>query len=256
MYFYDLESTFLRKGFKRTDQRLLEVGIVQGRKTYSSLVDPVKGYPIISRLEELGQHPERTIRFWTKLLAGKGLLNTAVRRKPFEEQAKYIDKIRKNFLSPEEAVKGMLAFGTGTWVAHNGKSFDQKIMQGYFDRLGLKPDITFKDSLPEIRKMKLQSHSLGYVYRHLFGGTFRQHHAEDDAVALQRICKHLKLFQSTPLTSLKGVGPKSDRVFKGAGIASVEELKAWIQDHKRTDWKFKVHHSCALANRMFQRFKM
>jgi hypothetical protein len=88
MYFYDLESTFLRKGFKRTDQRLLEVGIVQGRKTYSRLVDPVKGYPIISRLEELGQHPERTIRFCTKLFAGKGLLNTAVRRKPFEEQAK------------------------------------------------------------------------------------------------------------------------------------------------------------------------
>ena len=87
MYFYDLESTFLRKGFKRTDQRLLEVDIVRGRKTYSRLVDPVKGYPIISRLEELGQHPERTIRFWTKLLAGKGLLNTAVRRKPYQEQA-------------------------------------------------------------------------------------------------------------------------------------------------------------------------
>ena len=116
MYFYDLESTFLRKGFKRTDQRLLEVGIVRGRKTYSRLVDPVKGYPIISRLHELGQHPERTIRFWTKLLAGKGLLNTAVRRKPYEEQAKYIDKIRKDFLSPEQAVKGMIAFGTGTYL--------------------------------------------------------------------------------------------------------------------------------------------
>lgn len=256
MYFYDLESTFLRKGFKRTDQQLLEVGIVRGRKTYSRLVDPVKGYPIISRLEELGQHPERTIRFWTKLLAGKGLLNTAVKRKPYHEQAECIDKIRKDFLTPEQAVKGMIAFGTGTWVAHNGKAFDQKIMQAHFDKYKLQPDITFKDSLPEIRKMKLKSHSLGYVYRHIFGGTFRQHHAADDARALQRICKHLKLFQSTPLTTIKGVGPKSEKVFKGAGIHSVEDLKAWIIDHKRTDWKFKVHHSCALANRMFQKFKL
>ena len=155
MYFYDLETTFLRKGFKRTDQQLLEVGIVRGRKTYSRLVDPVKGYPIIPRLQELGQDPERTIRFWTKLLAGKGLLNTAVRRKPFEEQARSIDKIRKDFLSPEQAIKGMLAFGTGTWV-HNGKAFDQKIVQAHLDRFKLQPDITFKDSLPEIRKMKLQ----------------------------------------------------------------------------------------------------
>lgn len=256
MYFYDLESTFLRKGFKREDQQLLEVGIVKGRKTYSQLVDPVKGYPIISRLHELGQHPERSIRFWTKLLAGKGLLNTAVRRKSIEEQAEYIDKIRKDFLSPDEAVKGMLAFGTGVWVAHNGKAFDEKIMQAHFDKYTLKPNITFKDSLPEIRKMKLKSHSLGYVYKHLFGGTFRQHHAADDARALQRICKHLKLFKSTPLQTIKGIGPKTEKVFIGAGITSVEDLKLWIADHKRTDWKFKIHHSNALANRMFQKFKL
>ena len=87
MFFYDLETTFLSKGRKRKDQQILEVGIVQGRKTYSALVDPVKGYPIISRLEELGQNPERSIRFWTKLLAEKGLLNTADKRKSLEEQA-------------------------------------------------------------------------------------------------------------------------------------------------------------------------
>lgn len=259
MFFYDLETTFLRKGFKREDQQLFEVGIVKGRKTYSQLTDPVKGYPIISRLQELGQHPERSIRFWTKLLAGKGILNTAVKRKSIEEQAKHIDKVRKDFLSPEAAVKGMLAFGTGIWVAHNGKSFDQKIMQAHFVRYRLTPAIDFKDSLPEIRKMKLKTHSLGFVYNHLFGSTFRQHHAADDARALQRVCKHLKLFtapQTTPLRSIRGIGPKSEQVFKGAGIASVEDLKAWIATHNRADWKFKVHHSSALANKMFKKFKI
>ena len=81
MYFYDYETTFLAKGFKREDQQqLLEVGIVRGRKFYQALVDPLKGHSIIPRLRELGQDPKRTLRFWTKLLAAKGLLNTAAAR--------------------------------------------------------------------------------------------------------------------------------------------------------------------------------
>lgn len=242
MFFYDLETTFLSKGRKREDQQILEVGIVQGRKSYSALVDPVKGYPIISRLEELGQNPERSIRFWTKLLAGKGLLNTADRRKSVEEQARKIDSVRADFISPEDAVKGMVSFGTGVWVAHNGKAFDNKIIRAHLKRYTIKANIDFRDSLPEIRKLKLPSHSLGYVYKHLFKHPFRAHHALDDAKALQRICKHLKLFQkasSTKLTTLKGVGPKTEEVLKKAGILSVEDLSAWFL--KGETWKFKTH---------------
>ncbi len=242
MFFYDLETTFLSKGRKRKDQQILEVGIVRGRKTYSALVDPVKGYPIISRLEELGQNPERSIRFWTKLLAGKGLLNTADKRKSLEEQAQKIDSIRADFITPEEAVKGMVSFGTGVWVAHNGKAFDNKIIQAHLDRYAIKANIIFKDSLPEIRKLQLPSHSLGYVYKHLFKSPFRAHHALDDAKALQRVCKHLKLFQKetpTKLTTLKGVGPKTEEVFIKAGILSVEDLSAWFL--KGETWKFKTY---------------
>lgn len=239
MYFYDLETTFLAKGSKRKDQQILEVGIVRGRSFYSALVDPVKGYPIISRLEELGQHPERSIRFWTKLLAGKGLLNTADRRKTMEEQAKKIDAIRADFITPEEALKGMVSFGTGTWVAHNGKSFDNKIIQAHLDRYTIKANIDFRDSLPEIRKLKLPSHSLGYVYKHLFKHPFRAHHALDDAKALQRVCKYLKLFKKTELTSLKGVGPKTEEVLNKSGIHSVEDLAEWFS--KGEKWNFKTY---------------
>lgn len=242
MFFYDLETTFLAKGYKRKDQQLLEVAIVRGRSSYSALVDPVKGYPIISRLKELGQHPERSVRFWTKLLAGKGLLNTADRRKSVEEQAEKIDKVRANFVTPEEAIKGMISFGTGTWVAHNGNCFDHKIVRAHLDNYTIKYKIQFLDSLPPIRKLKLPSHSLSYVYKHLFGHPFRAHHALDDAKALQRVCNHLHLFDTkrpTNLKSLKGVGKKTEAVLKDAGIHSVEDLAAWFL--KGEKWEFKTY---------------
>ncbi len=240
MFFYDLETTFLSKGQKREDQQILEVAIVQGKRHFSALVDPVKGYPILSRLEELGQNPERSIRFWTKLLAGKGLLNTADRRKSVEEQVKKIDSIRAEFITPEEALKGMVSFGVGVWVAHNGKAFDHKIIRAHLDRYAIKADITFKDSLPLVRKLKLPSHSLGYVYKHLFKHPFRAHHALDDAQALQRVCNRLKLFKApTKLTTLKGVGPKTEEVLIKAGILSVEDLSAWFL--KGETWKFKTY---------------
>ena len=241
MYFYDLETTFLAKGFKRSDQQILEVGIVKGRKHYSALVDPVKGYPIMSRLQQLGQHPERSIRFWTKLLAGKGLLNTADRRKSVEEQARKIDEVRAAFVTPEEAVKGMVSFGTGTWVAHNGKAFDHKIIQAHLQKFALKTNIIFVDSLPDIRQLQLPSHSLSYVYKHLFGHPFKAHHALNDAKALQRVCKHLQIPnpKATRLTTLKGVGPKTEEVFKKAGIHSVEDLSAWLLKGKK--WQFQTY---------------
>ena len=101
----------------------------------------------------------------------------------------------------------------------------------HLDRYAIKANIIFKDSLPDIRKLKLPSHSLGYVYKHLFKRPFKAHHALDDAKALQRVCKHLKLFRKetpTKLTTLKGVGPKTEEVFIKAGILSVEDLSAWF----------------------------
>lgn len=256
MYFYDYETTFLAKGHKRREQQLLEVGIVRGRKAYKALVDPVRGHPIIPRLVELGQDPKRTLHFWTKLLAAKGLLNTAVRRKSLAEQAAAIDRVRGDFATPEEAIRGMVAFGEGTWVAHNGNAFDHPITKAHFERFNMTPKIEFKDSLPELRKMKLQSHSLGYVYKHLFGGVFRQHHALDDAIALQKICRHKKLFLHTPLTTIKGIGPKSEEILRKAGIRCVEDLKLWVLNHKEADFTFHVHHRKALAKRLFKMFKI
>ena len=133
MLFYDTESSFLRKGFKRKDTQLFEIGMVYGRKTFQCMVNPVGDKPPMETLRQLGQHPVNSLRFWTKLLSEKGYLNTAVRRLPPEEQSKRIAKViqHKDFLTPEDAVRRAYTFGKGKlWIAHNGKSFDSKIICG------------------------------------------------------------------------------------------------------------------------------
>lgn len=251
MYFYDLETTFLARGSKRKDQQILEVGIVSGRRAYKKLVDPVGDYPLLDRLEHLGQHPERTVNFWTKLLIGKGILNSAVKRKSLEDKAKAIDRVRGDFATPDQAVQGMIDFGIGTWVAHNGKAFDHKIIQAHFDRMGVAPKVIFADSLPQIRKLNLPSHSLSHVYKHLFKTPFRAHHALDDAIALQKVCRKLNITfaEKTSLRTLDGVGPKREQVFRSAGIHSVEDLREWVRKHTIDEWKFKLPR--ALSTRIF-----
>ena len=112
MLFYDTESCFLSKGYKRKDTQLLEIGMIHGRKTFQCMVNPVGNKPPMRTLESLGQHPVNSIRFWTKLLSEKGYLNTAVRRLPPKEQSKRIAKViqHEDFLTPEEAIRRAYAF--------------------------------------------------------------------------------------------------------------------------------------------------
>ena len=64
------------------------------------------------------------------------------------------------------------------------------------------------------------------------------------------------LFLHTPLTKIKGIGPRSEEILHKAGIRCVEDLKKWVQNHKEPDFTFKVHHRKALAKRLFARFKI
>ena len=193
MLFYDTESCFLRKGYKRKDTQLFEIGMVYGRKTFQCMVNPVGDKPPMRTLESLGQHPAKPIRFWTKLLSEKGYLNTAVRRLPPEEQSQRIAKVirHEDFLTPEDAIRRAHAFGKGKlWIAHNGKSFDEKIICGHLKRFQIVHNIQFEDSLHILRKLiDLPSYSQPKVYKALFKTTYKAHHALEDARALQRICK-------------------------------------------------------------------
>lgn len=236
MLFVDLEACFLRKGFKRKHQQILEIGMCKGKKNFQCLVNPCGEKPIIQELHRLGQDPEKTINFWTKLLIGKGILNSAVKRKDIEDKANAIQKIT-GMLSPMEAVRQAYKFAEDkdTWVAHNGKSFDFHILRAHLDQAELKHP-KFIDSLPFFRSsLELVSYSQPLVYKALFKDTYKAHHALHDAKALQRIWKHLNLSDLKPtktksakikseLLELHGIGPKSVIELNKNGIFTIREL--------------------------------
>jgi DNA polymerase III epsilon subunit-like protein len=262
MLFVDLETCFLSKGFKRIHQQILEIGMCQGKKTFQCMVNPCGDKPIVQTLEDMGQDPEKSINFWTKLLIGKGMLNSAVKRKDMQTKADAIQEISGDFLSPMDAIQQAHAFaGDETWVAHNGKSFDFHILRAHLDKAELKHP-KFVDSLPILRSsLDMVSYSQPLVYKKLFKDTYKAHHALHDAEALQRIWKYLKLGDVKPQKSAKstkgtskssvksellelyGVGPKSVIELNKNGIFTIRELTRAAKEGKT----FKVVRKSVLA---------
>lgn len=272
IFTYDLETTFLAKGFKRPDTLILEIGVYSKESKYQSLVNPLHSYgsgkEVIESLTDQSQHAEKTLNFWTKLLIGKKMLNSAVKRKSMEEKANTISQLlveNKNdtFKLPLTALNEALDIAPAcTWIAHNGTAFDSKIIKGNADRLRLDcSHIQFLDSLPLLRHTikDLPSYSQPIVYHHLFKSKYHAHHALDDAVALHKILmklfdqpeKVLEAFEQMPkkrsrvpntkksnsdLYELPSVGPKSVEFLEKKGIKSKVELDTWVKTHTRETW--------------------
>jgi hypothetical protein len=231
--FVDLETCFLLKGFKRKHQQILEIGMCRGKETFQCMVNPCGDKPIVQALKDMGQDPEKSIQFWTKLLVGKGMLNISTKRKDMQGKAKAIRNVTKDMLSPMDAIKLAHQFGKGTWVAHNGKCFDFHIIRAHLDKSDLEHPV-FMDSLPVLRNsLDLVSYSQPLVYKHLFRDTYKAHHALHDAQALQKIWDNVKP-TSTPLKKfpkikselleIHGIGPKSVQELNKHGIYTVREL--------------------------------
>jgi DNA polymerase III epsilon subunit-like protein len=244
MLFVDLETSFLAKGFKRRQTQLLEIGMCCGSDTYQQLINPVGHKPLLSTLQQLGQHPAHTIHFWTKLLVDKKKLNRSWKRASVVDQAAAIRELIQStslFVSPEVGVAKAVAFSrkhaAHTWIAHNGKSFDFPILVPMLASHLHRPE--FVDSLPLVREaVDLPSHSQPLVYKHLFKEKYVAHHALNDAVALQRIWNKLALkvpkvpkkvpkvpkVRKSELLSLYNVGPKSVLELRKHGIVTVAQL--------------------------------
>ena len=277
LFTYDLETCFLTKGAKRFETLILEIGIF-GPASFQTLVNPLKnfhdGTQLIQDLKSKKQDPEKTINFWTKLLIGKKMLNTAVKRKTMEEKAASISTLlveNKNelFKTPQDALAEALLIAQDdksskecVWVAHNGTSFDEKIIRGNAERLKLNcSHITFYDSLPLLRHhiKDLPSYSQPIVYHHLFKCKYMAHHAFDDCKALHKILKHLfqddilQAFEtlpkkkstrrkkvvkknSTDLLELTNIGPKSVEFLEKKNIRSKAELTAYAKTHTKEQW--------------------
>lgn len=94
---YDLETTFLQKGQKRKCQRMLEIALNTAESTFHRLVNPCEHYDtgeeLVESLDEMKQHPDSTLRFWTKLLVEKRALPSNMKRATSAKQADAISTL-------------------------------------------------------------------------------------------------------------------------------------------------------------------
>lgn len=280
---YDLESTFLRKGFRRTDTLIIEIALYGKHdeefvrpRSFQRLVNPLQSFAtkeeVIESLRASGQNPEKSINFWTKLLVEKKLLGSHLRRAEFDAKAAAISSILTNkpddFVTVEQALKDALAFGSDyTWIAHNGKAFDQKIIEGNCAKLKLDipSNIAFKDSLPLFRSRlpDQPSYSQPILYKSLFKCKYLAHHALEDAKALHRMVIHCinqakdepveqvvaveyvksskKKHLKSDLLKIKGIGQGSLKHFMDNGIKSQCDLQEYIQTNDLDQWNKTFH---------------
>lgn len=105
---YDLETTFLQKGQKRPSQRILEIALYKGKESFSAMVNPCEKYStgdeVIQSLKDMNQHPEASLRFWTKLLVEKRALPSHLKRGSIGKQASAISSLlTRSDLAKEKA---------------------------------------------------------------------------------------------------------------------------------------------------------
>jgi hypothetical protein len=321
---YDLETCFLQKGQKRTNQRMLEIALYCKEFSFSKLINPCEKYnngeEIIESLNSMDQNPEKSLRFWTKLLVEKRHLKSHFKRAGQEKQAdaisillqrsqkamdnkgeyttsqwlyalennkedvklakKYLDKYEVEetkgplFYDCKSTLEEALKIGTGrTWIAHNGKSFDEKIVVGNCARDKIKCEVVFEDSLPMFRRtITSDSYSQPLLYRGIFGKGYKAHHALDDAIALYQLLEYVsdkesitieKLFEvkkspikkyDSDLSTIRGVGQKSVEKFKKGGIHTKKDLYEWVQLHSHDEFlkQFRgVHRYKSLADKLY-----
>ena len=236
----DLETTIAGKvpdtvqppGQKRYETRIIEIGAVEWKnpsRTFGCLVNPIPADAAIDSVDDLfawltkhHQKPSATLNFFFFVLVKrKSVLRTMFQHE--EDPLVWLNRTVRNravdfvhwhnhpddgpgFVTEEVGLRKLLAFGAGKdWLAHNGKSFDYKVLQGCAVRTGLPipSSINQHDTLHLFRKCipGHVSYSQPKLYSALFNENYNAHVAIDDAKALTRLCQHVtRLCQHTTPT--------------------------------------------------------
>ena len=231
----DLETTIASKvpdtvrpkGQKRFETRIIEVGAVHVSditRKWGCLVNPLSRDVRLKTPEDLFgvlrgmyQRPDATINFWSKVLVQRRSVTSAMFLKD-EPPEVWLNRTTTNrakdfvrwhnrpelgptFVTEAEALRGLLKFTRQepTWYAHNGRSFDFKILKGCGLRTGIVYTVEEIDTLREFRKRLPghKSYSQPILYRKLFQRGYNAHVAIDDAVALSELCAFVHA-QKTP----------------------------------------------------------
>ena len=225
----DLETTIAGKihddirppGEKRYETRIIEIGAVEWKNptnTFGCIINPIPSSTTLQTPEDLfewltdhHQQPFPTLNFWSSVLVKrKSVTRTMFRHE--ESPLVWLNRTVHNrardfvhwhnhpmdgpaFITEEEGLRQLLSFGNGQdWLAHNGKSFDYKVLHGCALRTGLPipASINKHDTLHLFRKHLPghKSYSQPKLYSALFGESYNAHVAIDDAKALTRLCQH------------------------------------------------------------------
>lgn len=203
---FDLESSFIVKGAKRANSIIFEIGAVDihSRRTFHSFVNPFKYtkedslYDAIS--ENRKQKVSSSLHFWHSLLYNKTESSLLLTDK---EIAAEIETYNATYNTPstremlgdfERFVKKTAPIKECVIIAHNGRSFDFKIIEGNaeqdsFWNGGEGADLYYVDSyrqlsVPMFKKSGGKS-GLATLFKTLIPSEvkFQHHRALDDSLA-------------------------------------------------------------------------
>ena len=224
----DLETTIAGKcdhrikGEKRFETRILEIGAVNWcnpSETFGCLVNPIpeevslnSAKDLIDWLQTNYQKPTPTIQFWSKVLVNGNSLRANMFLHPEDphiwlrqsaaNKAKDFIRWRNNptigptFVSEKQGLQQLIAFTKNRdWLAHNGNSFDYKVLQGCSNRT----DVIIPDSIRKFDSLKIfrktipgyKSYSQPKLYAAIFKKDYNAHIAIDDAKALAELCQYV-----------------------------------------------------------------
>ena len=260
----------LKHGMRRN--LIVEIGAVDvdatgHRTTFHRFLDPrIEHLTLSETFHVTGQSVEATLRFWQKLFGEKKMLAPFPKDALASERMAAFDALfdQPQFMSPHRALSHFIAYVYGTdgadanplLIAHNGASFDAPILRAYLHRCKLPPlDREWMvDSIPVIKRAvpRLKSYTLGALHRKLVGVPFQAHHASSDALALMRVCQTTALIEGVslhrlwsktnpPLTSVKGIGPKTSKALRERGIEDLQTLEKLVRENSECPLKCLQH---------------
>ena len=240
----DLETTITAKisdairgpGFKRFETRIIEIGACHWKDSsmrFMRLVNPItvplaSGPELMRYLHEMHQKPKPTLNFWSTVLYKRKSLDRDMflteedpavwlARSPERRAEDFVRWFNgahgPDFVTETEALRDLVKWtGSNPWLAHNGNSFDFKVLAGCSERTGvpIPKTIEFHDTLKLFRKYipGHKSYSQPKLYEAIFNEKYNAHVAIDDSLALSRLCNYcnssknssmaLKNFKTTP----------------------------------------------------------
>lgn len=227
----DLETTIADRipdtirppGQKRFETRIIEIGAVHwknNQKLFKCLVNPIPKSSVLKNpkdlfalLRSMHQKPDATLNFWSTVLVKRKSLNHKMflhdeppeiwRNRTIINRAKDFIRWHNNpsigpdFKTESHALQELIQFTRSepTWLAHNGNSFDFKVLQGCAERTknNIPKNVNMVDTLKLFRQHipGYKSYSQPKLYAEIFQRNYNAHVAIDDAKALAELCVHV-----------------------------------------------------------------